>query len=60
MRYATPVKSICCIKANADEGLDRLVEDREPMSSTQNGEACAVLCCRTCRPTTTPGSRLHF
>jgi len=43
MRYSTQVKPISYLKANADEVLDRLTTQREPMVITQNGEAKAVL-----------------
>ena len=43
MRYTTQVKSISYLKANAAEVLATLVEAREPMLITQNGEAKAVL-----------------
>ncbi len=43
MRYATQVKSISYLKANAADMLDKLTTQREPVLITQNGEARAVL-----------------
>lgn len=43
MRYATQVKPISYLKANAAEVLAQLAEQREPLLITQNGEARAVL-----------------
>lgn len=43
MRYSTRVKPISYFKANAAEVLADLVECREPLVITQNGEARAVL-----------------
>ena len=43
MRYASQVKPISYLKANAAEVLTHLAEQREPMVITQNGEAKAVL-----------------
>ena len=43
MRYATQVKSISTLKANAAEILQELAELRRPLVITQNGEAKAVL-----------------
>ena len=43
MRYSSQVKPISYLKANAAEVLKHLVEQREPMVITQNGEAKAVL-----------------
>lgn len=43
MRYSSQVKPISYLKANAAEVLARLVEQREPLVITQNGEAKAVL-----------------
>jgi prevent-host-death family protein len=43
MRYSSQVKSISYLKTNAAEILTNLVELREPMVITQNGEAKAVL-----------------
>ena len=43
MRYATQVRPISYLKANAAEVLDHLNDVREPMLITQNGEARAVL-----------------
>lgn len=43
MRYSTRVKPISFLKANAAEILLDLVERREPMVITQNGEAKAVI-----------------
>lgn len=43
MRYSAQVKPISYLKANAAEVLARLVEGREPLVITQNGEAKAVI-----------------
>jgi len=43
MRYSSQVKPISYLKANAAEVLKHLVEQREPMVITQNGEAKAIL-----------------
>lgn len=43
MRYASQVKSISYLKANAAEVLAQLSAQREPLVITQNGEAKAVL-----------------
>lgn len=43
MRYASQVKPISYLKANAAEVLAHLAEQREPLVITQNGEAKAVL-----------------
>ena len=43
MRYSTRVKPISYLKANAAEVLDNLLEVREPLIITQNGEAKAVI-----------------
>jgi prevent-host-death family protein len=43
MRYATQVKSISHLKANAAEVIRDLSERREPLIITQHGEARAVL-----------------
>lgn len=43
MRYATRIKPISYLKANAAEVLDNLLEAREPLIITQNGEAKAVI-----------------
>ena len=43
MGYATQVKSISTLKANAAEILQELTELRRPLVITQNGEAKAVL-----------------
>ena len=43
MRYSSQVKPISYLKANAAEVLAHLVEQREPVVITQNGEAKAVL-----------------
>lgn len=43
MRFSTRVKPISFLKANAAEVLLDLVERREPMVITQNGEAKAVI-----------------
>lgn len=43
MRYSTQVKPISYLKANAAGVLAELVECREPMVITQNGEARAIL-----------------
>ena len=43
MVYSLQIKPISYLKSNAAEVLARLVECREPMVITQNGEAKAVL-----------------
>lgn len=43
MRYSSQVKPISYLKANADEVLTQLAEQRKPLVITQNGEAKAVL-----------------
>ena len=43
MRYATHIKPISYLKANAAQVLLQLAEQREPMIITQNGEAKAVI-----------------
>jgi len=43
MRYASQVKPISYLKANAAEVLAHITELREPLVITQNGEAKAVL-----------------
>lgn len=43
MRYSTQIKPISYVKSHAAELLDRIVEEREPIVITQNGEARAVL-----------------
>ncbi len=43
MRYASQIKPISYLKANAAEVLHQLGERREPMVITQNGEAKAVI-----------------
>jgi prevent-host-death family protein len=43
MRYASRVKPISYLKANAAEVLAQLTQQREPMLITQNGEARAVI-----------------
>lgn len=43
MRYATQIKPISYIKANAAEVLAELGQRRQPIFITQNGEAKAVL-----------------
>lgn len=43
MRYASQVKPISYLKANAAEVLTHIAEHREPLVITQNGEAKAVL-----------------
>lgn len=43
MRYSTRIKPISYLKANAAEVLDNLLEVREPLIITQNGEAKAVI-----------------
>jgi prevent-host-death family protein len=43
MRYSSQVKPISYLKANAAEVLAKLAEQREPLVTTQNGEAKAVL-----------------
>lgn len=43
MRHFTRIKPISYLKANAAEVLDNLLEVREPLIITQNGEAKAVI-----------------
>ena len=43
MPYSTRIKPISYLKANADEVLNLIAEEREPLIITQNGEAKAVL-----------------
>ena len=43
MRHSTRIKPISYLKANAAEVLDNLLEAREPLIITQNGEAKAVI-----------------
>jgi prevent-host-death family protein len=43
MRYASRVKPISFVKANAAELLTDLAATREPLAITQNGEVTAVL-----------------
>lgn len=43
MRYSTQIKPIDYLKSHAEELLDRITEEREPIIITQNGEARAVL-----------------
>jgi prevent-host-death family protein len=43
MRYSTQVKPISYLKANAADVLDDLVQNRQPLIITQNGEARAVM-----------------
>lgn len=43
MLYSTRIKPISYLKANADEVLNLIAEEREPLIITQNGEAKAVL-----------------
>lgn len=43
MKYSTRVKPISYVKANAAELIRELVEKREPLIITQNGEAKAVM-----------------
>lgn len=43
MRYSTQVRPISHLKSHAAEVLRTLVESREPMVITQNGEARAVI-----------------
>lgn len=43
MRYASQIKSISYLKANAAEVLLQLAKKREPLVITQNGEAKAVI-----------------
>ncbi|MCM5572098.1 type II toxin-antitoxin system Phd/YefM family antitoxin [Burkholderiaceae bacterium FT117] len=43
MRYSTRIKPISYLKAHAAEVLDNLLEAREPLIITQNGEAKAVI-----------------
>jgi len=43
MKYATRIKPISYVKANAAELIRELGENREPLVITQNGEATAVM-----------------
>lgn len=43
MRYASQVKPISYLKANAAELLKEIAATREPLAITQNGEVRAVL-----------------
>lgn len=43
MRFSTDVKPISYLKANAAKVLRTLVERREPLVITRNGEARAVI-----------------
>ena len=43
MRYASQVKPISFLKANAAELLKEIAATREPLAITQNGEVRAVL-----------------
>lgn len=43
MKYATRIKPISYVKANAAELIRELAEKREPLVITQNGEATAVM-----------------
>lgn len=43
MKYATRIKPISYVKANAAELIRELAENREPLVITQNGEATAVM-----------------
>ncbi len=43
MKYATKVRSISYVKANAADLIRELGENREPLIITQNGEAKAVM-----------------
>lgn len=43
MRYASQIKPISYLKANAAEVLLQLAKKREPLVITQNGEAKAVI-----------------
>ncbi len=43
MKYASRIKPISYLKANAAEVLLRLAEERQPLVITQNGEAKAVI-----------------
>jgi prevent-host-death family protein len=43
MKYATRIKPISYVKANAAELIRELGENREPLVITQNGEAKAVM-----------------
>lgn len=43
MRYATDVRPISFVKANAAEVLNDLAASRTPLAITQNGEVKAVL-----------------
>lgn len=43
MRYSTQIKPVSYLKANAEDVLEELNEQRNPLIITQNGEAKAVL-----------------
>jgi prevent-host-death family protein len=43
MKFSTRIKSISYLKANAAEVVRELVEQREPLVITQNGEAKVVI-----------------
>lgn len=43
MKYATRIKPISYVKANAAELIRELAENRQPLVITQNGEATAVM-----------------
>src|SRR5436853_7853554 len=43
MKYSSRIKPISYVKANAAEVIRELAERREPLVSTQNGEATAVM-----------------
>jgi prevent-host-death family protein len=43
MRYSTQIKPISYLKSHAAEVFANLVQEREPLVITQNGEAKAVL-----------------
>ncbi len=43
MRYSSQVRPISYLKANAAEVLQQLKDRREPVVTTQNGEAKAVI-----------------
>lgn len=43
MKYASRIKPISYVKANAAELIRELAEKREPLVITQNGEAKAVM-----------------
>lgn len=43
MKYSTQIKPISYLKANAEEVIHELTEQREPMVITQNGKAKAVI-----------------